>query len=485
MIYKFLKKIGQHSIIYGVGNMAHVIPGFILIPLYTRYLVPAEYGIFSLLTALFGILLYIYELGMVGAVNRQFYEHDDNRKRKQVISTAFFSCLAYSFILTVGILFFKNRISGFLFKTVRYEHIVFLGLIAVFFQAAIFIPQTVMRLREKPVHYIILVGTRIFLLIVFTVLFLAVFGKGLVGLYQALLLTAFLSFIFYMASTIKNFAFSFSFSELKHLLYLGLAFFPALILTWVIESSDRYILDILTNLSAVGIYSVGYKVGQITMLLVKSFYLAWIPIMFSIVKEESAARIFGKIGTYFILVVSLFVFGLSMCAKEVIQFLTTPEYAGAYRVVSLICLSYLFYGLYVFFLTGVIIKKNVYSLPVVLFVGAALNVGLNFLLIPRYGIMGAASATLVSYMSIAILTYFFSQKSYYIVYEIKKMVKIIIFGIAIHLLSSFITTENIYLSLSIKAVLLCSYVFILYFSRIITETDFLKVKSVFVRRLRG
>ena len=92
------------------------------------------------------------------------------RKQKRVISTAFLFAVIYCFALTVGLCFFKDNMSVALFKTAGYGRIVFIGLVAVFFQALIFIPQTVIRLREKPGVYITLGMLRIFLLILFTVI---------------------------------------------------------------------------------------------------------------------------------------------------------------------------------------------------------------------------------------------------------------------------------------------------------------------------
>jgi len=484
MIYGFLKKIGLHSAIYGIGNLSYALPGFILLPLYTRFLVPSEYGVFSLLTVLFGILLFIYELGMVGSVSRQFYEYDNEEKRKAVVSTAFFFILAYCLVFT-GILFlFKNGISTLLFKTTQYATIIRIGIATVFFQALVFIPQTVIRLRERPVLHISLGTGRVVLLTILTALFIAVFKKGLLGIYQALFITAVIAFAGYMVFTVKNFTFKFNITELKHLLHLGFAFFPALILTWVIESSDRYILNMLTDLSSVGIYSLGYKIGQISMLVVKSFYLGWIPIIFAIVKLDNAPRIFGKLGTYFTIVISLFIFTLSLYSKELISLLATPEYISAYRIVFPICLSYLFYGLHTFFIAGMVIKKSLYSLPLLLFIGAFFNVGLNFLLIPRLGIIGAAIATLISYVTIAFLTYYFSQKNYYIPYEVKKIVTIVLVGLAIYFLGLLPKTGNLYLSAGIKAVSLCAYIASLYIFGIISKRDILMVRSSLAKIIR-
>lgn len=477
MIYKILKKIGSHSMIYGIGNMSFAIPGFILIPLYTRYLEPFEYGIFSLLGALFGILLYIYEFGMVGALSRQFYDYASESRKKAVTSTAFFFILAYCFCLTAGLYLFRDRISGILFKTRFYSGIISLGLIAAFFQALIFIPQTIIRLREKPVLYVSLSFFRLLCLTVLTVFFLVSLGSGLRGVYKALLFTSIISFCVYFVFTRREFIFKFSLIELRHLLYLGLAFFPALLLTWIIESSDRYILNFLTNLSEVGVYSLGYKLGQISMLIVKSFYLAWVPIMFSMMKSSGVDRIFGKICTYFILALAVCVFSLAIFSREILTFLATPEYAGAAGIIFLISFSYLFYGLYIFFLTGMTIKKKVYSIPAVLLAGAATNIFLNFTLIPLIGITGAAAATLVSYIMIALLTYFFSQRNYYIFYETGKLARIIIFGALIYAISLSVNTGNIYVSISAKSCFVAAYIFILYISGIISRADARKLKT--------
>jgi len=440
---KTIKRLAKHSVIYGIGNLAVLLPGFILVPLYTKHLTTQEYGILSIVAVFTGMLTFVYELGMVSALSRQYYEYNDAGSRDKVLSTAFTFLLLWASVITLSLICFASPISRFLLQTDQLKDIIIVSLLYVFFTAAIFVPQTTLRVEERSGLFVALSLLRIVLTIVFTIFYVSFSKNTLLGVFKAMLWATVVSAASYMVFTYKHFKlFKFSSIDLRHMLKFGIAFFPAALFTWIIDYSNRYILSLYVDMSQVGIYSLGQKVSQIVIIAIKAFHLACVPIMFSMAAQKDARRIFSGIFTYFIFALSLSVLALCLYSKEIVLLLSNPVYLEAYKVIPLLAISGIGYGAYLYFVTGLSISKKVMNQPVILAFIAVINVPLNIVLIKKTGMFGAALATFLTYILITALTYYFAQRHYRINYELSRIVKIfvnftVVYGIALYIRSSF------------------------------------------------
>jgi O-antigen/teichoic acid export membrane protein len=420
-----IKRLTKHSFVYGIGNLAVLLPGFILVPVYTRRLATEEYGVMSLAMVFAGMLAFVYELGMVSALSRQYYEYKDGRSRNRVVSTAFIFLFIWAVIVTLGLSCFSKPLSKMLFHDDRFQDIVSISLLYIFFSALIYVPSTTLRVEERSGLFVTLSMLRVTLTVLLTVMFLSFAGKPLSNVFWAMLWATAVSAAIYIFSIYKSIDIAaFSSIDLVQMLKFGLAFFPAAIFTWIIDYSNRYILSLYADMGQVGVYSLGQKISQVAIILIKAFHLACVPIMFSLVAREDARRIFSGIFTYFIFVLSAFVLALCLYSKELVLLLSNAAYLEAYKVIPVMAVSAIGYGAYLYFVTGLSIAKKVINQPVILAVIAAVNIPLNIALIKRTGMMGAALATFLTYVILVGCTYFFAQRHYRIEYENKRLIKI-------------------------------------------------------------
>jgi O-antigen/teichoic acid export membrane protein len=155
--------------------------------------------------------------------------------------------------------------------------------------------------------------------------------------------------------------------------------------------------------------------------------------------------------------------GLSLISKELIKvFALNPDYWPAFTVVPIIVLAYIFSATRNLASLGLFLTKNTKQIAWITLLAAVINIGLNFWLIPIYGMMAAAYNTLFAFIVYHILTKYFSDKQYEIEYENWKIIKIFIVGIFLYLLILYIEPENLWYFLGVKVVVFLLFPFFLY-----------------------
>jgi O-antigen/teichoic acid export membrane protein len=215
------------------------------------------------------------------------------------------------------------------------------------------------------------------------------------------------------------------------------------------------------------------------VLIIGPFTTAWAPFLWSVSKKDNAKEIYSKILTYFFLVSMFVALGLSSLSKEVITIMTTSSYHDAYLIVPIIALSYVLYGCYFILFVGINLKKKTKYQPFIVGFGAIINLILNFLFIPKYGMYGAAIATLISYLTLPITTHFISKKIYPIEYEWIRLIKIFLISLFIFIICLLISIDSVIISGFIKTILIIvSYPSLLYIFRFFRKDEKEKIKQL-------
>jgi O-antigen/teichoic acid export membrane protein len=214
--------------------------------------------------------------------------------------------------------------------------------------------------------------------------------------------------------TRSSYAFVFSSERLKELLHFGVPLVPLSLAHYVMTYSDRYFLRHFSGLNEVGLYAVGYRLASVVGLLVFGFQSAWGPFVYSTYKEKEAKEVFARTFDYASVVVCFAILVLSLFSREVLSVFTTADYVEAYAVIPFISASIAAYGFGACFGIGIgIAKKNIHRAWGGM-LAAVLNLGLNYLLIPHSGMVGAAVASLVSFLLLDVILMIISQRYYHV-----------------------------------------------------------------------
>jgi O-antigen/teichoic acid export membrane protein len=213
---------------------------------------------------------------------------------------------------------------------------------------------------------------------------------------------------------------------LRQSLAFGLPRVPHGFAQQVIAVGDKFVLSLFVSLSQLGLYSMGVSIGLILKIFLAAFEYAWAPFYYATVREPGAQRVFSAITTYGIAVLALMTAGLSAIAKDLLEVVTGGQYTAAAGVVAWTALGVFFQGIYLMTSIGLNITQRTTYYPVATAVAAAVNIGLNFALIPRLGIIGAAYANGAAYATQAALAYTFSQRFYPITYERGRILRVVV-----------------------------------------------------------
>jgi O-antigen/teichoic acid export membrane protein len=201
------------------------------------------------------------------------------------------------------------------------------------------------------------------------------------------------------------------------MLAFGLPFFPYLLATWLIEASDRYLLQVFTSTDEVGWYALAYRIAAVMQISVAAFSMGWAPLRYRILGREDAKELYARLTTYFVLVGSLMVVGLAVFARDLVKLVAPPDFAPAADVVALLSLAYLLGGLSILMMTGMGVAKQTTSLGWIAGAAAVANIGLNLLLIPVWGMEAAAATTVLANVILVVGAWYYSERIYPVPYE--------------------------------------------------------------------
>jgi O-antigen/teichoic acid export membrane protein len=422
-LFHKIRELSKDLAIYGIGDVAIQIVNFLLLRVYVLYLSKEEYGILALLGGVEAVAKLFFRWGVDGAFMRFWYDCEDLPDKQRLASTLFFFLLVVNGVLFVAAVIAVPLVPG-TFGLSGFTSALQLVLLNTFAIGFTFIPFHVLRMEQRSREFSLLTFARSAATMGLRIVLVVGFGLGVMGVVVAdVVVTSAL-----LAVLIRRFAPLirpvFSGNVLKASLAFGLPRLPHGFAQQVIAVADKFVLTLFRPMAEVGLYSIGVSVGLIQKLFLSAFEYAWAPFYYATVREHDAPRVFATITTYGVAVLALLTAGLSAIAADLLDIVTRGQYVAAAGVVAWTALGVLFQGVYLLTSIGLNITRRTHLYPVATISAAALNVGLNFALIPRYGIMGAAWANGAAYAAQAGIAYRLSARCYPIRYETGRLARI-------------------------------------------------------------
>jgi O-antigen/teichoic acid export membrane protein len=391
----------------------------LLVPLFTHYLSTAAYGALALLALFSTLAKIVFRLGLDAGFFRVHYDQPDEERRRQLAGTiAIFGAVAGAVLLAATALL-ARPVSWALFGSepapARW---VILAAADVAIGTLAFVPLSLLRIRERPgLFSSFSVGRHLLNLLLKVALVRA--GWGVDGvLWSDLLATA--VFVLSLLPTLRgHVSLAFAGGLLREALGFGLPKVPHGLFVQIQNLADRRILNLFLPLSDVGLYQVAYDLGSAPKFATSAFEPAWGPFLYAEIKKPDAPRTIARLATVAFAVFALCAAGVAVLGGEALTILTpySPEFRAAAPVIPVVACAYLLHGVFLLTSVGIGVSKRARYYPMITAVVAVVNVGANFLLIPRFGLMGAAWATLASYAVMAALGAVISQRLYAIPFE--------------------------------------------------------------------
>jgi O-antigen/teichoic acid export membrane protein len=435
-VFDRVKNLFRNLAIYGMGDVATSFVSLLLLPIYTRFLSPADYGVIAMLLTVEAVAKVVFRWGVDTAFMRLYYDCADQRARQRLASTIFLFLLAVNGGLLLLIIPSADWLSVHLFGSTHQALLIVLVIANMFVANFYFIPFQVLRIGEKSGQFVALVFLRSAGTLVMRLVLVIIARKGVLGIVLA---DVFVTTVFTAVVSrwfVPLLRPVFSREIIKDALDFGLPRIPHSIAQQVISVADRYLLNIYGTLRDVGLYSIGASFGLGLKLFLSAFESAWTPFFLSVMKEPDAEETYRAVSTYVVGVLILLVAGLCAVAQDVVRLATTRQFHDAASVTPWIALGVMFQGLYLVGSIGLVITKRTTRYPLATGIAAGASLMANWLLIPRYGVMGAAWANTIAYATLSGVTIGFSQHLYPIHYEWSRLLRIAAAGIASYVVAS-------------------------------------------------
>jgi O-antigen/teichoic acid export membrane protein len=414
----YLRRLATTGFAYTASSVLSKLVAVALLPLYTRYLSPADYGAAEVMIAALTASSILIRFGVIEALLRFYYLESERPER--VVATGFALLLWTTTLGAALAMAFAEPISEALLdrSDAGLARIAIGGLwVATLYEYLV----ALFRLDERARAYFFFTFANVALAVPLTV-WLVVFedlgAQGLlIGTYAAA--TPFLIWLLFDAR--HRLAVLPDVPLLRRMMRFGLPTMPAEFSLYALNFIDRIMLVRLAGLAEAGLYALAFRFSQSIQILVRGFKLAWPPLAYSIREDSEARRVYAVIVTWYAAIAAFAVIGMWLLARWLVRALAAPEFFSAFEAIGPLCLGAALYGLYLVLLvvlgrTG----RTEFNFPAT-FAGTATNIGLNLALIPTYGVAGAGFALVGSYVVVLVLMYAFTQRLFPVRWEWRRL----------------------------------------------------------------
>jgi O-antigen/teichoic acid export membrane protein len=445
-----LKRLGRHSLVYGLGGLVSRILAVLLLPLYTHYLTRADYGAIETLIALTAVLVIVLRAGISSAFFRFYFDATTDEERVVVVRTSFWFTMTMATAgLVVGLVLagpIAHALNGMTPGLVRAA---FVGLWAQMNYEQL---TSLFRVEERSVQFALASLANVLVTIAATVLLVAVWHKGAVGVLVGNFTGTLVVYVVLLAYRRYQLGLEFSRALLREMNRFGLPLVPSGLALWAINFIDRLFLNTISGAGETGLYSIGVRISSVIIFLFTAFRTAWPAFAYSIEDDRAARRTYAFVLTYLLLVCSWLSVALGLLAPWIVRVLTTPRFYEGARVVALLCFAATAYAGYTVMAIGIGRVRRTQFNWIITFAAAALNIGLNIALIPPYGMIGAAIATVAAYTLMFVLMTWNAQRLYPVPYQWRRVVTLV--GVAVALT---VSGKLAHVSLPVALVLALAY----------------------------
>jgi O-antigen/teichoic acid export membrane protein len=417
-----LKRLGKHSVIYGLGGLVSRILAVILLPLYTRYLSPSDYGKVETLIALTTVIGIALSAGIGSAFFRFYFDSPEPAARRRVLRTSFWFIMGTATLgLVVGVAL-AGEISQLLFGTSKDAELVaasFVGLWAGMNWTQL---TNLFRVEERSAAFVSASIANILVTVGATLILVVALDKGPIGVIVGNFTGTLAVYAVLVLYRREQLGLEFDRNLLRRMNKFGLPLVPSALFLWITNFSDRIFLVKLADVHEVGLYSVGVRIASALVLLLTAFRLAWPAFAYSIDDDAAARRTYAYVLTYLVVVTTWVATGLALLSPWIVRWITSkPDYESASRVVGPLAFSTVAFAGYMVVAIGVGRSRRTQFNWVVTGVAAVVNIALNLILIPPYGMMGAAIATIAAYTTMFVGMAWWSQRIYPVAYQWRRV----------------------------------------------------------------
>ena len=416
-----LKRLVKHSAIYGLGGVVSRLIAVLLLPVYTAYLEPSDLGSVGVVVALTAILVTILRGGIQSAFFRFYFDFSEPERRLKVLRTSFWYTMAAATAgLAAGLVLAEPIADALaLGDQTGLVRAAFVGLWAQMNYEQL---TALFRVEERSVAFLLASLVNIAITIAATLVLLIVFDQGALGVIVGNFTGTLTVYAALVGFRREQLGLQFDRRLLREMQHFGLPLVPAGVALWAMNFSDRFFLARLADLTEVGRYELGVRIASALVLLITAFRTAWPAFAYSIEDEDEARRTYGFVLTYLVFVCSWLALALGVLSPWLVEVLASDaSFHPGSRVVAPLSFSIVAFAATLVVTIGVGRARKTQFNWIAAGLGALVNIVLNLVLIPPYGIMGAAAATAGAYGTLFLVRTVHAQRVYPVPYQWRRV----------------------------------------------------------------
>ena len=425
-----IKKVFKNSAIYGLGSLIPKLTGIVLVPIYTHFLLPADYGLYSLATMITSMLGVVMMLGQNGSLTLFFRtsqtEGSEDEAKSLLFSVVTFTMLFAGFIFAL-LMLFGPVLMPYIVKspTFTFQPYMVVVLLTALLGVPLGLMQAVQIARGQAAQYTLLSVTSFFINTGFTIYFVVALRQGAYGSLKGTLVAAVLLLPAALWLLMRNMRARFSWKWLRKSLLFGLPLVPHYFAGFILTYADRAMLERLRSLTEVGLYSLAYNLSMVLNLASSAINTAWGPVYYDLAATEDGRQKLPRLTTIYAAAVTAAAIAYLLLSRETLLVLASSKYAAAAGLIPIVVGGYYFFALYMVLSTGIFFAKKTKWVPVISALAAVVNIGMNLWLIPRYGMCAAALNTFLAYGVMALIARYLSGRLAPIAFEDGRLLKLV------------------------------------------------------------
>jgi O-antigen/teichoic acid export membrane protein len=467
-----MKRIGQHGLVYAAGILLLRAVSVLMLPLYTNYLTPADYGVIQLIEMTFEVISIVAGARLAVGIFRFYHKAETEAERRSVISTAMTLVVGLSAIVGVLAGLAAPRLSHLIFKSDTYTPLIQLGAASFVTQSLLIVPLAFLRAANKSMLFVRMNVIRAVLQMSLNILFLTQLGMGVAGIMLSTLVTSLAVGLLLSYDLAKQCGLGVSRAAARDLLTFGLPLVATQVATFVLTFGDRYFLQASADTTAVGLYSLSYQFGfMLSTLGYMPFSMVWEPMRFAIARQSNRDEMYARAFVYLNLLLLTMTVGIALFAGDLLRVMSAPAFHSAAAIVPFILVAYVFQAWYGIQDVGLHISERTGLITLANWVSGAVALLGYIVLIPRYAGLGAALATLASFAVRWVIVYRMSQKLWPVRYNWNAVGRLsAVAGVAV-VTTYLIPKIHIVASIALHSLLFAAYALTVWSIGVLSDAD--------------
>jgi O-antigen/teichoic acid export membrane protein len=477
---KEVLSIGKNSMIYLVGQALSRAVGFFMIPVYTRYIAPANYGAMEIIEILSSILLLTISIGASDGMSRYYYSEKDPERRNSVVSTVIIGFAIIAIPLVVIFWYFADIISKLVLEDQSYSYILQLSFIICWFGMLCDVGFSYLRMIYKAKLFVVLTTLQLFLALSLNIWFVVFLKLNILGIFYSTLISQAIIGFLLAFGILRLVGTRLSRTLLFEMVKFGMPLVPSRIGLMLGFVSNRFFLrwlgpaDPAVALAQIGLFSLGHKFGVIVNRFVSApINSFWAPRRMELLLDSKvdSRETIARVCTYAAFCSIYAGLLLSASIASIIEIMADPSYKGAHVVVPFVVLSYVALGLENHFMTGILYSKKTKLTTYITLLSLVIIVLWNIAFIPRYGLIGAATSNLAGYVVRLFLIYVASQRLYPIPYELGRLAAMSSVALLLYFASQMILLNSPYATFFARTSFVATFPLLLFFIGILHQGE--------------